>query len=143
MIRNATEEAASSFPFRESFVDCCGKTREFIIDFSRSDDERFLTAVEAIGGEGRYEFGAMSESDPYLALGRLRQTIRRGLSTRYLQSDGGRLALSHDALKGRITYGGVAVDGQLVGFADLLELLQTYEGFQISLRISDPFDAYT
>jgi hypothetical protein len=143
MIRDAIKEAHSSFPLRETFMDCCGNEREFIIDFSRSDDQRFLRAVEAISGEGRYEFGAMSESDPYLALGRLRQTIRRELSTRYLQAAGGRLALSHDALKGRIAYGGVAVDGQFVSFAELVELIQTCEGFQISLRISDPFDAYT
>jgi len=140
MIQDATGTAASSFPLRESFVDCCGRVREFIIDFSRSEDQRFLTAVEATDAQGRYEFAAMSESDPYQALGQLRRTIRRELSTRYLQSNGGRLALSHDALKGRIAYGGVAVDGQFVSFAELLELLQTYEGFHLSLEIHDPFD---
>jgi hypothetical protein len=139
MIREAGSDAAGSFPLRESFVDCRGETREFIIDFSRSDDERFLTAVEATDAEGRYEFAAMLEADPYLALGRLRRTIRRGSSTRYLQSSGGRLALSHDALKGRIGYGGVAVDGRLVSFAELLELIQSYEGFHLSLEVTDPF----
>ena len=138
MIREAGSDAAGSFPLREAFVDCRGERREFIIDFSRSDDPRFLTAVEVTDAEGRYEFAAMSEPDPHLALGRLRRTIRRGLSTRYLESSGGRLALSHDALKGRIGFGGVAVDGQLVSFADLVELIQTYEGFHVSIQISDP-----
>ena len=77
MIRSASEDAASLFPLRESFVDCCGRTREFIIDLSRSDDPRFLTAVEATDEQGRYEFAAMSESGPYQALGKLRRTIRR------------------------------------------------------------------
>jgi hypothetical protein len=140
MIRDATREAAGSFPLRESFVDCCGRAREFIIDFSRSEDQRFLTAVEATDAQGRYEFAAMSETDPYLALGQLRRTIRRELSTRYLRSNGGRLGLSHDALKGRIAYGGVAVDGRFVDFAELLELVQTYESFHISIEIHDPFD---
>jgi hypothetical protein len=140
MIRQASEQAASSFPRRESFVDCRGVAREFVIDFARSDDHRFLTAVEAADSDGRYEFSAMSETDPFLALGRLRQTIRSALSTRYLSSGNGRLELSHDVLDGRIAYGGVAVDGQFVSFADLVELIQTYEGFQFALRIVDPDD---
>jgi hypothetical protein len=139
MIRSANEEAGGSFPLREAFVDCCGQTREFVIDLSRDDAPRFLRAVEATDAEGRYEFAAMSETDPYLALGRLRQTIRRELSTRYLQSERGRLALSHDALKGRIAYGGVVVDGQFVSFSEFAELIQTYEGFQLSLEMRDPF----
>lgn len=143
MTRVAEPSAAGSFPRRESFVDCCGNTRDFIIDFSRSDDERFLRAVEVTDAEGHYEFGAMSESSPFLALGRLRAIIRRELSTRYLDTSDGRLGLLHDTLKGRVEVGGLAVDGQFVSFTDLLELLQIYEGFQISLRISDPFDSDT
>jgi hypothetical protein len=138
MIREAESEAAESFPIRESFVDCSGSTREFIIDISRGDDARFLTAVEATEEEGRYEFSAMSETDPYLALARLRQTIRRELSTRYLQPNSRRAELSHDVLKGRVGYGGVAVDGRFVTFADLVELIQTYEGFHVSLELIDP-----
>ncbi|HSU12530.1 DUF7713 domain-containing protein [Longimicrobium sp.] len=140
MIRQASEEADPGFPIRESFVDCCGDTHEFVIDFARSDDHRFLTAVEVAEDPGRFEFAAMSESDPYLALGRLRQTIRRELSTRYLRLDGGRLALSHDVLKGRIGYGGVAADGRFVSFEDWVELIQTYEGFHFSIEIFDPYD---
>jgi hypothetical protein len=79
----------------------------------------------------------MSDTDPYLALYRLRQTIRRELSIRYLQPGGGRLGLSHDELKGRIGYGGLAVDGEFVSFADLVELIQTHEAFHISLQILD------
>lgn len=138
MIRQPSEPISESFPRHESFVDCRGVTREFLIDFVRSDDQRFLRAVEVAGDEGRYEFEAMSETDPYLALGRLRQTIRRELSRRYLHARKGRLELSHDVLEGRIAYGGVAVDGEFVSFADFVGLIQTYEGFHLSLRISEP-----
>lgn len=140
MIRQVSEEADDAFPIRESFVDCCGQTREFVIDFARSDDQRFLTAVEVTATPGRFEFAAMSESGPWLALGRLRRTIRRELSTRYLRTSGGRLALSHDVLRGRIGYGGIAADGQFVSFDDLVELIQTYEGFHFSIEISDPYE---
>jgi hypothetical protein len=140
MIRKATEATAGSFPRREVFVDCRGVSREFLIDFVRPDDHRFLQAVEVTDDEGRYEFAAMSETDPYLALGRLRQTIRRALSTRYLRENGDRLELAHDEVKGRIAYEGVAVDGQFVRFDDLLKLLQSYEGFHFSLRMIEPAD---
>lgn len=140
MIRPASQEVDYAFPIRESFVDCCGHTREFIIDFSRGDDHRFLRAVEIAEDPGRFEFEAMSESDPYLALGRLRHAIRRELSTRYLKTNGERLALSHDVLKGRIGFGGVAADGQFVSFDDLVELIQTYEGSHFSIQIFDPYE---
>jgi hypothetical protein len=138
MIRQASEESAATFPRRETFVDCCGARREFVIDFIRNDDQRFLRAVEVADMEGRYEFEAMSETDPHLALGLLRKKIRRELSRRYLQPNSGRLELSHDALEGRIGFGGVIVDGTFVSFADLMELIQTYEGFHLSLRILEP-----
>ncbi len=140
MIRSATEEARGSFPRRESFMDCQGGIREFVIDFVRSDDDRFLQAVEVTDDEGRYEFTAMSESDPYIALGKLRQTIRRELSTRYLQGGADRLELAHDKIKGRIAYDGIAVDGRFVSFDEFLKLLQTYEGFHFALQIIDPAD---
>jgi len=138
MIQQASQEVDYPFPLRESFVDCCGHTRDFVIDFTRSDDHRFLHAVEVAEGPGRFEFEAMSESDPYLALGHLRQTIRRELATRYLQTGAERLALSHDVLKGRVGYGGVAADGRFVSFDELVELIQTYEGFHFSIQIFDP-----
>jgi hypothetical protein len=138
MIRNASGETGGTFPRRESFVDCCGVPREFVIDFARNNDQRFLRAVEVADTEGHYEFEAMSETGAQAALGRLRQKIRRGLSRRYLQSNSGRLELSHDALEGRIAFGGIAIDGEFVSFTDLMELIQTYEGFQLSLRIVDP-----
>jgi hypothetical protein len=140
MIDLARDDGANSFPLHESFVDCCGVTREFVIDFSRSDDPRFLRAIEVSDDDGRYEFSAMSESDPYLALGKLRQIIRRELATRYLTSTAGRLDLSHDEARGRIAYGGVSIDGRFVSFAELTQLLDTYEGSRFSLRIVDPYD---
>ncbi|WP_422655651.1 DUF7713 domain-containing protein [Longimicrobium sp.] len=62
------------------------------------------------------------------------------MSTRYLHGEGDDLELAHDDLKGRIAYGGVAVDGQFVSFDELVRLLDAYEGFQFHLRITDPAD---
>jgi hypothetical protein len=140
MIQRVSNENTEPFPRHESFADCRGVEREFIIDFNRSDDRRFLRAVEVADGEGRYVFEAMSETDPYLALGRLRQTIRRGLSIRYHHRHNGRLELLHDAIEARIGDGGISIDGEWVSFSDLVELIQTYESFRLSLEITDPTD---
>lgn len=70
----------------------------------------------------------------------LRDKIRRGLATRYLSVEQGQRRLSHDSFKGRIGYGGVVVDGEFISFDELSYMLQTYEGFQISLTIVHIYD---
>ena len=50
------------------------------------------------------------------------------------------LSLTHDRLRGRISYGGVVVDGVFLPFKQLAELIQTYEGFQFDLKIVDSSD---
>ena len=50
------------------------------------------------------------------------------------------LSLTHDRLRGHISYGGVVVDGVFLTFEQLAELVQTYEGFQFDLKILDSSD---
>jgi len=128
------------FPMEETFTDCRGAEREFVISAKKFGSKYFVTATERNRGDG-YEF-AISSTDPYAALGQLRSKIRRGLSTRYLTYEEGKLALSHDELKGRIGFGGVVIDGDFISFKDFVEMLQTYEGWQFSLRIADPSDDF-
>ena len=52
----------------------------------------------------------------------------------------GRQSLTHDRLRGRISSGGVVVDGIFLTFEQLAELVQTYEGFQFDLKIVDSSD---
>jgi hypothetical protein len=55
----------------------------------------------------------------------------------------GRLIVTHDRLRGHISYGGVVVDGIFLTFEQLAELMQTYEGFQFDLKIVDSSDDLT
>lgn len=130
------------FPNVESFTDCTGQRREFIIELLEQPNGYFLRANEKERSEHEpgYHFAAYSPADPYYALGILRDKIRRGLATRYLVEAGGRRSPGHDRLQGHITYGGVVVDGKLVPFDEFCSMLDTYEGFQFSLTIVDPFD---
>jgi len=129
------------FPRLETFTDCCGRNRQFTIELRTTPGGHFLTAKEADKPQGGYEFGAYAEADPYIALGRLRDKIRKGLSTRYLIVEYGRRLPSHNLLKGHVGYGGVIVDGEFVPFEEFVAMLQTYEGHQFSLQLADPFDA--
>lgn len=130
------------FPAVESFPDFNGNRREFVIDLHVQASGYFLRAREKrpYEDEGGYEFAAYSPSDPFFALGVLRDKIRKRLATRYLFAEKGDLSLSHDRLKGHIDSGGVVVDGEFFSFDDFCSILQTYEGFQFSLVIADPFD---
>ncbi|HEX2203190.1 MAG TPA: hypothetical protein VHG91_07820 [Longimicrobium sp.] len=127
-----------SFPRTEAFTDCRGAARSFAIELREAMAGFFLTAREIGEDKGGYEFEMYSASSPYHALGDLRGKIRRELSTRYLTVEHGRRAFSHDAMKGRIGYDGIVVDGEHIPFDELFTMLTTYEGFELSLRIVEP-----
>lgn len=134
MIRKK-EAHESAFPRTEEFTDCRGATRSFAIEMRDILDGFYLTAKEIGPDNGGYTFEMYSASSPYHALGDLRGKIRRELSTRYLNIEYGRRALSHDVMKGRIGYDGVVVDGEHIPFDELVAMLTTYEGFEFSLQI--------
>lgn len=130
------------FPMTESFWDFTGKQREFVIQLHAQPRGYFLMATEKRESSlvDGYQFAAHSPTDPYFALGVLRGRIRRGLATRYLVSRNGEVSFSHDTVQGHIGYSGVVIDGVFIPFDQFAYLLQTYEGFQFSLRIADPYD---
>ena len=130
----------SEFPTPDEFVDFAGRTRKFTI---RRDELPWgcgVSAVEDTEGNDGYEFRAFSVVDPFHALALLRNKIRKLLSVRHLMKEQGRLSLTHDRMRGRISDGGVVVDGIFLTFDQFAELLQTYEGFQFDLKIVDSSD---
>src|SRR2546428_5162935 len=98
------------FPKEETFTDCRGTDREFVIDATRVGSKYFVIARERNDRPNGYEF-ATSSTDPHSALGQLRSKIRKDLSTRYLTFERGKRCPSHDEIKGRIGSEGVVVDG--------------------------------
>jgi hypothetical protein len=130
------------FPMEDSFADFSGKQREFVLTLQPHPRGYFLRATEKRQSheDDGYHFAAYSPTDPFFALGLLRDKIRRGLATRYLTSEQGSRHFSHDRVKGRIGSGGVVVDGEFISFDEFGTMLQTYEGSQFSLTIVDPYD---
>ena len=128
------------FPTEEEFVDFAGRTRKFTIEQYPVPSGYGVCASEDVEGDDGYVFRGFSTVDPFHALGNLRWRIRKLLSTRHLVEKGGRQSLTHDRLRGRISSGGVVVDGLFLTFEQLAELVQTYEGFQFDLKIVDSSD---
>lgn len=130
------------FPMVESYADFSGRQREFVIELQPHPRGYFLRATETRQSQedGGYHFAAYSPSDPFFALGVLRDKIRKGLATCYLTTQQGSRQLSHNRLNGRIGDGVVVVDGEFISFDELGYMLQSYEGFQFSLTIVDIYD---
>jgi hypothetical protein len=130
----------SKFPLEEGFVDHSGKTRRFRISFRKLIAEDFFLQANEISNKLGYYFEVYSSiySVPALdsALRKLRQKIRKGLSTRYLYTDSnGEKSLTHDQMTGLISNDGIMLDGELLLFRDLEKILVTHEGFHISISI--------
>lgn len=128
------------FPRTEEFVDFSGKTRKFTVKLDPTPIGHCVSAVEDVKGDDGYAFRAFSSVDPYQALADLRKRIPKLLSIRHLVKRGGRLSLTHDRLRGRVSSGGVVVDGIFLTFEQLADLVQTYEGFQFDLKIVEASD---
>jgi hypothetical protein len=129
-------DPAEDFPSRRAYTDCTGQRVEFEIRLRPFRGGYVLTAHEVTDEREGYVFEAFAETDPYFALGDLHDKISRHLATRYLAWDrNGKRYPSHDTLVGRVSSGGVVVDGEFVPFSELEEMIQTYEGFAFKLEI--------
>ena len=123
------------FPKDDRFLDFEGNERIFDYLVNDVGDGFSVMAVER--KEDGFEFQAISVSTPFPALGKLRQKIRKRLSTRYLQAEDGHLHLYHDEAVGQVSSGGVVIDGRFISFDEFSSMIQTYEGFLFELRIRD------
>lgn len=132
----------SDFPTTEEFTDFAGRKRKFTVEQYPVPSGFGVCASEDVEGDDGYVFRASSPADPFHALGELRARIRKLLSVRHLIERKGRLSLTHDRLRGRVSSGGVVVDGVFLSFDQLAELIQTYEGFQFDLTILDSSDDF-
>ena len=90
-----------------------------------------------------YCFEAYSPNNPFEALGIIRDKIRAGLSTRYLDED---WYPTHGKLKGYIACDsegdghGIVIDGKFLDINKIERILSSYEGFEISIEIKDAKD---
>ena len=136
------------FPLHESVEDAFGNLRSFII----TCDDLPLGYVVRATEEGKdglgYEFSSFSETSPYNALWALRQTMYRALATRHITKQDNRYRMMHDSIQGRITWSQekglvLVVDGISLDMDDLAGILETHEGWQFRLQISDAYEDFS
>ena len=130
------------FPIRQTFTDCAGQSRDFVISYFPLQLGFGVQAEEEHkDGQGYYlrEFDPIS---PYLALGRIRGRIREALATRHIeQREPDNFQLTHQTARGRISYGanevGFVIDGQFLTLQQFGKMVETFEGFEFRLDILD------
>ncbi len=135
-----TESNLPAFCDRESFIDCAGQRREFDLSIHTVPNHGFSgQAFEVTKAEhGGYIFRSFAETSLALALGRLRSAVRAGIAQRFLIQNGDQREMPFERLRGRIDAEGVVVDGKLLDWSALKNLLSEYEGWDFDLHI--PFE---
>ena len=140
-------DQSNKFPLKESYQSAGGKKVEFEIRVIETPTGHILEAEETPESKGErfgYQFSSYASDSPYTALGDIRAKIRRKLSVKYLDYDEyGNLSLAQDELIGRIRYSAeddaivIEADGTKIMATDFWNILSTYEGFEIELKIKD------
>ncbi len=136
------EGEESVFPRFEEYKDFTGKTINFKIDCHEVGLGFTVIAIED-KEEASYRFESYSPNNPFEALGNVRDKIRAGLSTRYLDDD---VYPTHGKLKGYITCDsnrdghGIVIDGTFLDINKIERILSAYEGFEILIEIKDSKD---
>jgi hypothetical protein len=126
------------FPFEEKFLDYEGNKRTFKFSIHDVFVGKCITAKDL---NSLYEFSiCTTDKDPAWAIGNLRSKIKKQLSIRYLHNLNDTYNFSHDEAKGKISSGGVVIDGKFISFDELSSMLQVYEGFSFELTIKESSD---
>ena len=122
---------------REWFTDCRDRRREFELSIRAIPNHGFSAFAREVTQQedGGYIFRTFSENSWSLALARLRGKVRAGLAQRFLISHEGVQEMPLERLAGRIDREGVVVDGQLLDWSALQELLSPYAGWEFELKI--------
>lgn len=132
------------FPSRETFVDCTGKSRVFELRVDETATPGYLLAAYELTEESQgYEFAVFAEADPFGGFGRLREKVCRGLARRYLIGPPDELHMSHDELAGHVRHEGIVVDGQLMNWEHLIDLIRNQEGAQFHFRFRSRENEWT
>jgi hypothetical protein len=137
------QEETTPFPLTEEYYDCSGIKHVFKITARKASTGHVVTAVETNVESQGYEFNVFSPANEYIALAMLRDKIRRGLAIKYLDDEHGQLVLTHEEMKGTISYDsdtashGVVVDGRFLSMDRFEKILAQYEGWEFDLKILD------
>jgi hypothetical protein len=133
------------FPEKDTFQDYRGKEVTFTYHLLDAGNIYSLRAVEVTRRRHPRTFCVYDEASPFNALWKMRQRIPQELNKRYFAEEKGRpfSRLNFDHFRGNIAFDHetgeacLVVDGKTMDMRDLGELLATYEGRHVEVRISE------
>lgn len=124
----------SRFPETKDFVDCAGNTRVFNFIWIGTDEDGYhFHATEVTDSLEGYFFEGYSDTNPINAFSETVMKVRKAMSQKFLDPTSEKPSLLHLEAEGRVSSGGVVIDGRFVSFEDLSELIQTHEGWEFSI----------
>jgi len=132
------------YPEYEDFQDFNGKQIRFKFVYHDTGNVFTLRAYEESRAEVSREFCVYDQINPANNLYKIRQIIIRELNTRYFSdTEHDEFGdMNFDKFKGNITSDKknevcIVVDGKKMSMTDLEDLLDTHQGFEIEIKISD------
>jgi len=132
------------YPEYEDFQDFNGKQIRFKFVYHDAGNVFTLRAYEESRAEVSREFCVYDQINPANNLYKIRQIIKRELNTRYFSdTEHDEFGdMNFDKFKGNITSDKknevcIVVDGKKMSMTDLEDLLDTHQGFEIEIKISD------
>lgn len=134
--------ATNLVPKEEAFIDCTGRHISFVIDEVPTPNDGYLfEANETTDSKYGYQLSAWSLC-PSDCLQKLKIKIRRELARKYLiETTEESPEMSHDKMWGIINENGLVVDGKLISWFRLADMLGgKASGSQFHLSISDCTD---
>jgi hypothetical protein len=134
------ETSAVDFPRTETVDDWRGLPREFAVELHTMDGGFNLRAQETEPQAVIYEFAAYAEDSPALAIARLRDKIREGLSTRHSALEDWRRPHGLRTAAGKIGFDCVVLNGETTPLAEFGTILRSYVGWHFSIEIHDGYD---
>ena len=136
------DDPDQDFPIRQTFTDCAGQERHFVISYFPASLGFGVQAKEETNDREGFFFREFDATSPYLALGRVRGRIEKALATCHIeQREPGDFRLTHRTLRGRISHSdgqlAFVIDGHLLTLEQFGKMVETFEGFEFRMDIRD------
>lgn len=122
-----------------SFTDCTGAERLFYIKgyYAEGINLYSLFAREILDSDEQgYYFQSHSYSSPEEARSKLVRKIRHELSRKYLDPNN-KSHFLNQLVRGRVSSGGVVIDGIFISWTEFSTMLQSHEGWEFELNFGE------
>lgn len=126
---------ARGIPHIRVHTDCAGRRIEFVHGIRELEGMGFCVVASEIKGNPGYEFKSAVCATPYMAYLDVYEKIQSAMKQKYLNPTSEKVELLTNELTGKVSNDGLVVDGKAITFEQLRELVASYEGWSISIKL--------